>query len=175
MFVPNAAAAAIIERLGVELPFDIPLRARTEDEHRRALDAGIDQARRLGLLTPQGPPQYLVTALNALHAPDAAVHLIRGDIAARTDLTLHAARRAGTAVLAEVRTGDVVTIPDGWHGPSMAAPGYDLYYLNVMAGPSDERSWLICDDPSHAWVRQTWADQDVDPRVPMTTTEEAWR
>jgi 5-deoxy-glucuronate isomerase len=78
-------------------------------------------------------------------------------------------------LLAEVRTGDVVTIPDGWHGPSMAAPGYDLYYLNVMAGPSDERSWLICDDPSHAWVRQTWAGQDVDPRVPMTTTEEAWR
>ena len=38
-------------------------------------------------------------------------------------------------VLAEVRTGDVVLIPHGWHGPSMAAPGYDLYYLNVMAGP----------------------------------------
>jgi 5-deoxy-glucuronate isomerase len=75
-------------------------------------------------------------------------------------------------LLAEVRSGDVVTIPDGWHGPSMAAPGYDLYYLNVMAGPSDERSWLICDDPAHAWVRQTWADQEVDPRLPMTTTEE---
>ena len=38
-------------------------------------------------------------------------------------------------VLAEVRTGDVVLVPHGWHGPSMAAPGYDLYYLNVMAGP----------------------------------------
>jgi 5-deoxy-D-glucuronate isomerase len=32
----------------------------------------------------------------------------------------------------EVRTGDVVTVPHGYHGPSMAAPGYDLYYLNVM-------------------------------------------
>ena len=59
-------------------------------------------------------------------------------------------------VLAEVRTGDVVLIPHGWHGPSMAAPGYDLYYLNVMAGPGDERAWLICDDPAHAWVRETW-------------------
>ena len=32
-----------------------------------------------------------------------------------------------------------VLIPHGWHGPSMAAPGYDLYYLNVMAGPGAER------------------------------------
>ena len=56
-------------------------------------------------------------------------------------------------VLAEVRSGDVVLIPYGWHGPSMAVPGYDLYYLNVMAGPGDERAWLICDDPAHAWVR----------------------
>ena len=42
-------------------------------------------------------------------------------------------------VCAEVRTGDVVLIPYGWHGPSMAAPGYDLYYLNVMAGPGERR------------------------------------
>ncbi|HEY6749599.1 MAG TPA: 5-deoxy-glucuronate isomerase [Mycobacteriales bacterium] len=74
------------------------------------------------------------------------------------------------AVLAEVRTGDVVLIPSGWHGPSMAAPGYDLYYLNVMAGPAAERAWLICDDPAHAWVRDTWADQPVDPRLPFGRT-----
>ena len=73
----------------------------------------------------------------------------------------------GIDVLAEVRSGDAVLIPHGWHGPSMAAPGYDLYYLNVMAGPG-ERSWLICDDPAHAWVRDTWAGQSVDPRLPMT-------
>ncbi|HVV13273.1 5-deoxy-glucuronate isomerase [Amycolatopsis sp.] len=70
-------------------------------------------------------------------------------------------------VLAEVRGGDVVLIPHGWHGPSMAAPGYDLYYLNVMAGPGQERAWLICDDPAHGWVRQTWESQDVDPRLPF--------
>ena len=70
-------------------------------------------------------------------------------------------------VLAEVRTGDVVLVPHGWHGPSMAVPGYDLYYLNVMAGPG-ERAWLVCDDPAHAWIRRTWADQPVDPRLPMT-------
>jgi 5-deoxy-glucuronate isomerase len=71
-------------------------------------------------------------------------------------------------ILEEVRTGDTVLIPHGWHGPSMAVPGYDLYYLNVMAGPSAERAWLICDDPAHGWVRETWRTQPVDPRLPMT-------
>ena len=66
-------------------------------------------------------------------------------------------------MLAEVRTGDVVLVPHGWHGPSIAAPGYHMYYLNVMAGPGDERAWLICDDPEHAWVRGTWADQAGRP------------
>ncbi|MFI2707850.1 5-deoxy-glucuronate isomerase, partial [Nocardioides sp. CER28] len=70
-------------------------------------------------------------------------------------------------LLAEVRSGDVVTIPHGWHGPSMAVPGYDLYYLNVMAGPG-QREWLICDDPEHAWIRGTWEDEPVDPRLPMS-------
>jgi 5-deoxy-glucuronate isomerase len=70
-------------------------------------------------------------------------------------------------LLAEVRTGDVVLIPHGWHGPSVAAPGYDLYYLNVMAGPGPERAWLICDDPAHAWVRGTWDGQAADPRLPF--------
>jgi 5-deoxy-glucuronate isomerase len=72
-------------------------------------------------------------------------------------------------VCAEVRTGDVVTIPYGYHGPSIAAPGYDLYYLNVMAGPGDERVWRACDDPAHAWIRDTWAAQPVDPRLPLTS------
>jgi 5-deoxy-glucuronate isomerase len=72
-------------------------------------------------------------------------------------------------VLAEVRTGDVVLVPHGWHGPAIAAPDADLYYLNVMAGPG-ERAWLICDDPAHAWVRETWPAQDVDPRLPLGGT-----
>jgi 5-deoxy-glucuronate isomerase len=68
---------------------------------------------------------------------------------------------------AEVRSGDLVLVPYGWHGPSMAVPGYDMYYLNVMAGPG-ERAWLICDDPAHAWIRGTWDSQPSDPRLPMT-------
>lgn len=70
------------------------------------------------------------------------------------------------SVLEEVRTDDVVLVPHGWHGPAMAPPGYDMYYLNVMAGPGQTRAWLICDDPAHAWVRGTWAGQPVDPRLP---------
>ena len=70
-------------------------------------------------------------------------------------------------VLAEVRTGDVVLVPHGWHGPATAPPGYDLYYLNVMAGPGAERAWLICDDPAHGWVRDTWKDEPMDPRLPF--------
>ncbi len=73
-------------------------------------------------------------------------------------------------VFAEVRTGDVVLVPHGWHGPAMAAPGYDLYYLNVMAGPGPVRAWLICDDPAHGWVRDTWPAQPADPRLPMGGT-----
>ncbi len=70
-------------------------------------------------------------------------------------------------VVAEVRTGDVVLVPHGWHGPAMAAPDADLYYLNVMAGPGPERAWRICDDPAHAWVRESWPDEPADPRLPL--------
>jgi 5-deoxy-glucuronate isomerase len=74
----------------------------------------------------------------------------------------------GIDVLTEVRDGDVVLVPHGWHGPSMAAPGHDLYYLNVMAGPSPVRQWLITDDPAHAWIRGTWPSRQIDPRLPIT-------
>ncbi|MET9775557.1 5-deoxy-glucuronate isomerase [Streptomyces sp. NPDC006367] len=78
----------------------------------------------------------------------------------------------GTDVLAEVRDGDVVLIPDGWHGPSMAVPGHHMYYLNVMAGPEAGRAWLIRDHPDHAWIRDTWPGQPADPRLPLCTAPE---
>ncbi|MEV7791975.1 5-deoxy-glucuronate isomerase [Streptomyces sp. NPDC087512] len=81
-------------------------------------------------------------------------------------------RGRGTDVLAEVRDGDVVLIPDGWHGPSMAVPGHHMYYLNVMAGPDAERAWLIRDHPDHAWIRDTWPGRPVDPRLPLYTAPE---
>jgi 5-deoxy-glucuronate isomerase len=75
--------------------------------------------------------------------------------------------------LAEVRSGDVALVPHGWHGPAMAAPGYDLYYLNVMAGPDPVREWNIIDDPNHAWVRDSWQSQALDPRLPLKVRGES--
>jgi 5-deoxy-glucuronate isomerase len=70
-----------------------------------------------------------------------------------------------------VRDGDVFCVPRGYHGPCIAAPGYTMYYLNVLAGPGGERSMAFCDDPTHHWVRDTWAGMATDPRVPMTTAD----
>ncbi len=70
-------------------------------------------------------------------------------------------------LLAEVHDRDIALVPHGWHGPCVAAPGYDLYYLNVMAGPAEDQVWLAIDDPQHHWIRRTWDDQQVDPRLPF--------
>ncbi|SOD73718.1 5-deoxyglucuronate isomerase [Jatrophihabitans sp. GAS493] len=64
-----------------------------------------------------------------------------------------------------VRDGDVVLVPHGYHGPCIAAPGYPMYYLNVMAGPGAERSMAFCDDSAHAWIRDSWGTQTIDPRI----------
>ena len=68
-----------------------------------------------------------------------------------------------------VRDGDSFLVPRGYHGPCVAAPGYPLYYLNVMAGPNPERTMAIVDDPPYAWIRDSWREEAVDPRCPMTT------
>lgn len=68
-----------------------------------------------------------------------------------------------------VGDGDMFVIPRGYHGPCVAAPGYPLYYLNVLAGPGAERSMAFCDDPAHHWVRATWEHMATDPRAPMTS------
>jgi 5-deoxy-glucuronate isomerase len=75
-------------------------------------------------------------------------------------------------VLEEVRSGDVVLVPHGYHGPSIAAPGHHMYYLNVMAGSGPKRAWLISFDPHQDWLRDTWEHQDVDPRLPLRLSGE---
>jgi 5-deoxy-glucuronate isomerase len=52
-------------------------------------------------------------------------------------------------VAVAVRDRDTVLVPRGYHTVS-APPGYDLYYLNVMAGPT--RAWAISNDPDHEWM-----------------------
>jgi len=61
-----------------------------------------------------------------------------------------------------VRDGELVLIPEGYH-PVVAAHGYNVYYLNALAGSA--RSMAASDDPAYAWVRETWKEKD--PRVPV--------
>ncbi len=61
-----------------------------------------------------------------------------------------------------VRDGELVKIPEGYH-PVVAAHGYNVYYLNALAGSA--RSMAASDDPDYAWVRETWRDKD--PRLPL--------
>lgn len=48
-----------------------------------------------------------------------------------------------------IENHDVVMVPKGYH-PCVAPHGYDLYYLNVMAGPG--RAWHFKNDPAHEWM-----------------------
>jgi 5-deoxy-glucuronate isomerase len=72
-------------------------------------------------------------------------------------------------VTVTVRDGDVFLVPKGYHGPCAASPNHDLYYLNVLAGPAEQRTMAFCDDPTHRWVRESWKATAPDPRVPMTS------
>jgi 5-deoxy-glucuronate isomerase len=48
-----------------------------------------------------------------------------------------------------VKNHDVVLVPRGHH-PCGAPHGYEMYYLNVMAGP--RRAWRFQADPDHGWL-----------------------
>jgi 5-deoxy-glucuronate isomerase len=65
-----------------------------------------------------------------------------------------------------VRDGEMVVVPEGYH-PVVAAHGYNVYYLNALAGSA--RSMAASDDPDYVWVRDTWRNKD--PRVPLVTME----
>lgn len=58
------------------------------------------------------------------------------------DLTLDDAR--------SVRNGDLVPVPKGYH-TVVTAPGYEGYYLNAMAGPTD--NWNFTVHPHHAHLQ----------------------
>ena len=66
---------------------------------------------------------------------------------------------------------DFVIVPHGFHGPSIAAPEYPMYFLNVLAGPAENRTMGFCDDPSHHWIREDWKTQKQDSRLPMTNKD----
>jgi 5-deoxy-glucuronate isomerase len=64
----------------------------------------------------------------------------------------------------KTRDGDAVLVRSGYH-PVVAGPGYDIYYLNFLAGTS--RVMAVTEDPQHVWLRSTW--NGTDPRLPMVS------
>jgi 5-deoxy-glucuronate isomerase len=68
-----------------------------------------------------------------------------------------------------VHDGDTFLVPAGYHGPCIAAPGYPLYYLNVMASDAGPRKLVFVDDAPYHWIRATWESMDLDARLPMTS------
>jgi 5-deoxy-glucuronate isomerase len=62
----------------------------------------------------------------------------------------------------KTRDGDVVLVRNGYH-PVVAGPGYDIYYLNFLAGSS--RALSVTEDPQHVWIRSTWSGTDA--RLPL--------
>jgi len=68
--------------------------------------------------------------------------------------------------IAEAHNNDVVLIPKGYH-PVIAGHGYNVYYLNFLAG--SDQSLASYDDPDHKWIYGTW--KGMDPRIPMVTRE----
>jgi 5-deoxy-glucuronate isomerase len=68
--------------------------------------------------------------------------------------------------IAEAHNNDIVLIPEGYH-PVIAGHGYNVYYLNFLAG--SDQSLTSTDDPDHKWIYGTW--KGMDPRIPMVTIE----
>jgi 5-deoxy-glucuronate isomerase len=58
--------------------------------------------------------------------------------------------------------GDAVLVRSGFH-PVVAGPGYNVYYLNFLAGTS--RTLSVTEDERHTWLKGTW--KDLDPRLPL--------
>ncbi|HLO31542.1 MAG TPA: 5-deoxy-glucuronate isomerase [Anaerolineales bacterium] len=73
-------------------------------------------------------------------------------------------RKVDELILA--RDSHLVLSPQGYH-PVVAAPGYNCYYLNILAGSA--QSLAATDDPEHAWVKETWKEKD--PRLPLVSLE----
>jgi 5-deoxy-glucuronate isomerase len=69
-------------------------------------------------------------------------------------------RRLDELILA--RDSCLVISPEGYH-PVVAAHGYNVYYLNILAG--SDQSLAASDDPAYAWVKETW--KETDPRLPI--------
>jgi 5-deoxy-glucuronate isomerase len=105
------------------------------DEHKPPVEVDLDEIYYYRIKDPRG---------------FALQNLYRGDLSRDSLLKLH--------------DGDVVLVRDGYH-PVVAGPGYDVYYLNFLAGTA--RTMTVTEDPQHVWLRSTW--KQTDPRLPLVT------
>jgi 5-deoxy-glucuronate isomerase len=64
------------------------------------------------------------------------------------------------------RDSTLVIVPEGYH-PVAAPPGYNVYYLNFLAGSA--QSLASHDDARSAWVKGSWSQKD--PRLPLVSLE----
>ncbi|MGA2421462.1 MAG: 5-deoxy-glucuronate isomerase [Candidatus Acidiferrum sp.] len=65
-------------------------------------------------------------------------------------------------VTVRAQDGDAVLVRSGYH-PVVAGPGYNVYYLNFLAGTS--RKLAVTEDADHVWLKGTW--KEMDPRLPL--------
>lgn len=68
--------------------------------------------------------------------------------------------------IVRAKNNDIVLIPKGYH-PVVAGHGYNVYYLNFLAG--SDQSLANTSDPDHDWIYGTWKGQD--PRLPIVTAD----
>jgi len=145
--------------------------ATRQINHLLAPDFPADRLLVVEVLTPAGNwSSYPPHKHDEDHPPD--------EVALEETYYFRAAQREGFAVqrlysprhdldvTETVRDGDLVLVPFGYH-TTCAAHGYDLYYLNALAG--DRRSMAASDDPALAWIRSSWEGMEKDPRVPLVT------
>jgi 5-deoxy-glucuronate isomerase len=134
---------------------------------------GADRLTACELLTPAGNwssfPPHKHDEARAGEAVLEEIYYFR--VAGPDGFAVHRTYAADGAfdVTVTIKDGDVFLVPRGYHGPSVASPNHDLYYLNVLAGPGAERTMAFCDDPAHHWIRESWTAMKPDPRVPMTS------
>jgi 5-deoxy-glucuronate isomerase len=68
--------------------------------------------------------------------------------------------------IVRVKNNEAVLVPKGYH-PVVAGHGYNVYYLNFLAG--SDQSLANTSDPDHDWIYSSWKGRD--PRLPLVTAE----
>ena len=190
LYLPVATAFSISADTDCDLAFcycraeeEYPARLVTPDQVRIEIRGGGNATRQIHhILTPEFPAQRLLVVevftpagnwssypphKHDVHNPPAEVDLEEIYYYRLDRPEGYAVQKVYTKdhridQTLSVRDGELVLIPEGYH-PVVAAHGYNVYYLNALAGSA--RSMAASDDPDYAWVRNSWSQQD--PRLPM--------